>query len=231
MRLFASLCLATLLVLRLVHPAAASDATSSSARYAVSITLNWTQENNPAEFPFGAHWSRLLAVAHTGRYALFNDGDTASSGLALIATNGRTSVLEAELDEVQRRRRASEPIIVRGIAGGAGTFSLQIDVSQRLSRVSFATMLAPSPDWFAGVSGAELADADGNWRETVSLPVWVWDAGADSGVTFRSDNAPTQPRQSVRLLTHPAFLQADGLRPIGTVTFRRLHPEAAAPAE
>lgn len=198
--------------------ASALWAQDDAARYGVRIALNWEAGDGSPDDP---HWSRLIAYAHSGRHALFDDGHTASSGLALVATNGRVSVLDAELAEVRRRGRAGMPIVVPGIAHGVGAFSFEIDVTERLDHVSFATMLAPSPDWFSGVSGVDLR-ADEVWVQTVTLPLWVWDAGADSGPDFEGPNIDTQPRQSVRLLVHPAFLRPDGLRPIGTVTFDRM---------
>ena len=189
-----------------------------AARYGVTVQMNWqTVGGQPAD----PHWSRLIAFAHSSRYTLFADGETASSGLALVATNGRVSVLEAELGEGRRRGRVGESLVLPGIEA-EGVFQFEIDVSEKFSRVSFATMLAPSPDWFTGATGI-LRPGDG-WVETLELPLWVWDAGADSGPDFTSANAETQPRQSVRLLTHPAFLRPDGLEPVGRVTFRRTSP-------
>ncbi|MEL6747850.1 MAG: hypothetical protein AAFO79_08585, partial [Pseudomonadota bacterium] len=75
-------------------------------RYAIEVRLNWDAETYGERLPANPHWSRLLAVAHTARYRLFRDGDTASTGLALLATNGRVSVLQAELAEARRRGRA-----------------------------------------------------------------------------------------------------------------------------
>ncbi|WP_415919813.1 spondin domain-containing protein [Tateyamaria sp. SN6-1] len=190
------------------------------ARYRIEVTFAWDGATG-AGHPEDKHWSRLIAFAHSARYALFEDGDTASSGLALVATNGRVTVLEAELAEARRRGRVGAHVVAPGLDNGVGTFVVELPVTARHSLVSFATMLAPSPDWFSGVSGVELRDAD-MWRDAVSRPLWVWDAGADSGPAFSGPNMDTQPRQSVRLLTHPAFLTDAGLRPIGTVRFTRL---------
>ena len=200
---------------------AATTATAEEvARYQVEVTLHWDGAEADGH-PEDKHWSRLIAFAHASRFALFNDGDTASSGLALVATNGRVSVLEAELAEGQRRDRVGAQVLLPGIDAGVGRFLFEIEVTDKQRFVSFATMLAPSPDWFTGVSGVALQDEAG-WRDAVSRPLWVWDAGADSGPDFEGPNIDTQPRQSVRLLTHPAFLTGTGLAPIGTVTFTRL---------
>ncbi|WP_299704010.1 spondin domain-containing protein [uncultured Tateyamaria sp.] len=186
-----------------------------TARYRVDVTFNWTAADD-----LDAHWSRLIAFAHSSRYSLFRDGETASSGLALVATNGRVSVLEAELAEGRRRGRVGEHVVLPGVAS-PGAFSFELMLDETLSRVSFATMLAPSPDWFSGASGVQLR-AEDIWRDQVTVVLWPWDAGADSGPNYTGPNVETQPRQSVRLLTHPDFLTADGLAPIGQASFTRL---------
>ncbi len=192
-----------------------------TVQYGVKVDLNWETDGAPAD----PHWSRLIAFAHSGKYSLFKDGDTASSGLALVATNGRVSVLEAELAEARRRGRVGEHVVLPGIEG-VGKFTFELALDDRRSHVAFATMLAPSPDWFSGISGVPMRDAQGNWIEVLNVPLWVWDAGADSGSDFDSPNMPTQPRQSVRLLTHPSFLRVDGMRPIGHVTIEKLPKQA-----
>ncbi|MEL7092935.1 MAG: spondin domain-containing protein [Pseudomonadota bacterium] len=204
--------LALLLAMACAPPASAQE----TARYAVTVTLNW-QGSEAQGHPVDKHWSRLIAFVHSARYALFADGDTASSGLALVATNGRVTVLEAELAEARRRDRVADQIVVPGIDSGVGRFDFEMEVSEKHRFISFATMLAPSPDWFTGVNAVELREND-MWVAR-SVPLWVWDAGADSGPDFSGPNMPTQPRQSVRLLAHPAFLTAEGLRPIGTARF------------
>lgn len=193
-------------------------AAQETVRYAVEVSFDW-QPGDAVEDP---HFSRLIAFSHSSKYSLFRDGDTASSGLALVATNGRVSVLEAELAEARRRGRVGAHIVKPGIHG-VGAFTFELSFDDKLAYAAFATMLAPSPDWLSGASGVHMRDALGNWRETMTIPLWVWDAGADSGMDFVAPNAPTQPRQSVRLLTHPAFLRPEGLRPIGEARFQRIN--------
>lgn len=205
--------LGTWVLLQLTTHCLAQD----TARFSVQVQFDWVTEGTPAD----PHWSRLIAFAHSNKYSLFRDGDTATSGLALVATNGRVNVLEAELAEARRRGRVGDHVVIPGIEG-VGQFSFEMTLDTRRSSLAFATMLAPSPDWFSGASGLQMLNADGRWLEMLERPLWVWDAGADSGADFVADNAPTQPRQSIRLLSHPAFLKADGLRPIGRVFVRRV---------
>lgn len=195
----------------------APSSKAQEARYAVTVTLDWSDETTQ-NTPENAHWSRLIAFAHSSRINLFRDGDTASSGLALVATNGRVTVLQAELEEGRRRGRVGAEIVVPGLKTGQGSFEYEMVLSGAHSEVSFATMLAPSPDWFTGASSIALRSGDA-WLDTLTVPLWVWDAGADSGAQYSGPNMPTQPRQSVRLLSHPDFLRKGGMKPIGHAKF------------
>ena len=98
-------------------------ATAQEARYKVVITFDWQVPEGQA--PANPHWSRLIAFTHSTRYSLFRDGDTASSGLALIATNGRLNVIEAELAEGRRRNRVGDQIILPGLAEGESMSSAE----------------------------------------------------------------------------------------------------------
>ena len=84
-----------------------------------------------------------------------------------------------------------------------------------------AAMIAPSPDWFTGVSRVNLRK-DGRWVNQVNLTLYAWDAGTDSGNTYAAPDADTLPRQSIRLNASRQFRGAGGMIPIGTVTFTRI---------
>lgn len=198
-------------------PAFAQD----GARYRLDVTLRWTAETHPVAFPTNPHFSSFIGAVHSSRYTLFRDGDTATSGLALVATNGRTSVLQAELAEAQRRRRVADVFTASGLASGVGTKTVEFEVSPQHSWVSFATMIAPSPDWFTGIANQNLM-RDGSWIDDVTLPLWAWDAGADSGESYIAADAETQPRQSIRLVSNASFLDSGGLKSVGQVVITRL---------
>ena len=73
--------------------AAAQDTAKDTARYRLDIEITWQAKTHPFEFPADAHLSGFVAVSHTARYVLFGDGRTASSGLELVAENGRPAIL------------------------------------------------------------------------------------------------------------------------------------------
>ncbi len=197
---------------------------ADQARYRVEARFAWSADTHPRDFPPGGHMTTIVAVAHNARYSLFADGDTASSGLALVATNGRPAVLEAELAEAMRRKRVSSIVKADPPATGVGVAAFEIQASRGHPLISFATMLGPSPDWFTGIAAISLLDDDGAWRAEATAPLWVWDAGVDLGETYTARNAPGQPRQSVRLSTAPYFLGPDGVRGVGRAVLTRLDP-------
>ncbi len=197
------------------------SAKPETARYRLIIEITWRAATHPFEFPAKAHLSPFVAASHTGRYVMFGDGRTASSGLELVAENGRPTILMQEIAEARRRRRVLDAVVGPDLTHVPGKVSLTVRVDRRRSRISFVSMVAPSPDWFTGVAGIEMR-SNGRWIERLTLPLWAWDAGTDSGETFRATNRDTQPRESVRLLATLHFLGDFGLRAVGRVTFVRL---------
>lgn len=63
-------------------------------------------------------------------------------------------------------------------------------------QLSFIVRIVPSPDWFVGVDSINLCDGD-QWKENVSLVLFPYDAGTDSGFTFSSPNFETIPQEKV----------------------------------
>ncbi len=191
------------------------------ARFEVALEITWSHETAPFEFPDGAHLSRLVAATHNRRYVLFRDGQTASSGLELVAENGRPKTLRAEFDEAIRRGRLGSVVIGPGLPDVPGRIVSELNTTRDHPLLSFVTMLAPSPDWFTGAADVRLVD-DGGWIDRVQVPLWAWDAGTDSGTTYEASDEDMQPQQSVRLLATPHFLTSNGIVPVGVATIRRI---------
>lgn len=63
-------------------------------------------------------------------------------------------------------------------------------------QLSFIVRIIPSPDWFVGVDTVDLCDGD-HWKENVSLELFPYDAGTDSGFTFSSPNFETIPQDKI----------------------------------
>ncbi len=209
--MIARIAFALLFAITLAIPAVAAD----QARYKLELHISWSKANHPHDWPqTGGHMSGLVVVAHGSRYVLFEDGRTASSGLKLVAENGRSTVLDAEFTEARRRERIGEVVKAEGLKKVPGTMKAEFIASEDHPLVSFVTMLAPSPDWFTGASAVNLR-AEGKWVKRLRVPLWAWDAGTDSGSSYTSANMETQPAQSIRLLATPHVLTGRGLAEIG----------------
>lgn len=196
-------------------------AVAEPVRYKLEITVTWSAETHPYDFFADAHLTRLIGATHNERFVLFGDGRTASSGLQSVAERGRTDILTAEMEDAKDRERLGEIFHGDPLGPVPGKITAEISATEEYSLVSFATMIAPSPDWFTGGASIALFE-DGSWRDRAEVAIWPWDAGTDSGTTWLAENEETQPRQSIRLITTPHFLGADGLRPIGTAVLHRI---------
>lgn len=63
-------------------------------------------------------------------------------------------------------------------------------------QLSFIVRIVPSPDWFVGIDSLNLCEGD-NWIENISLDLYPYDAGTDSGFTFSSPNFETIPQDKI----------------------------------
>ena len=105
-----------------------------------------------------------------------------------------------------------------GIGSLPGMISKKFAMDSAHPLGSLAAMIAPSPDWFVGVTDLALFEG-GHWRGEVVVELWPWDAGTDSRVNFTSSNADTNPQDPIELITGFPF-EGDG--PLGTFTVRLL---------
>ena len=112
--------------------------------------------------------------------------------------------------------------------GGLGrppdSVSLEFDVVSSHPHVSLVSMLAPSPDWFVGVSGLSLLATGGTWKESESVSLLLYDAGTDDGATFTAADANSVPAQPIsRLTSEPGDTDfTDGAPEVGTFVFEKL---------
>ncbi|MFL7794766.1 MAG: spondin domain-containing protein, partial [Anaerolineae bacterium] len=87
--------------------------------------------------------------------------------------------------------------------------------------VSVVTMIAPSPDWFVGVSALNLLE-DGVWVDEKVVELFPYDAGTDSGVSYTSPDLPTASPEGIFMIEGGPLLVGDSVIPLGTFTFTRL---------
>ncbi|KOB71744.1 putative f-spondin [Operophtera brumata] len=79
--------------------------------------------------------------------------------------------------------------------------SATFTVDRKRHLLSLASMFGPSPDWVVGVSGLELCQKDCSWAESKVIDLLPYDAGTDSGISYMSPNAETNPREKMYRIT------------------------------
>jgi hypothetical protein len=137
-----------------------------------------------------------------------------------MAERGSKSPFDQEIQQRITQGRAENLLSGGDIARSPGSVSLDFTISSEHPAVTLVSMVAPSPDWFIGVSALDLIQ-DGDWVDELVVDLHPYDAGTDSGTTYDSRDRDTVPPVPVSRIEGPP-LQAGGMvPPLGTFTFRR----------
>ena len=193
-------------------------AVKSAATYSVTFQGSWTTTVTTGGLPSGAHFTTLIGGVHNAGVTFLREGGMASAGVEFMAELGGTSTLANEV-------RAAEPdalSVTQGSGGNIGpTGSSTINTVTLTTdhpRVTLLSMVAPSPDWFVGVSGLTLLDDQGDWLASRVLNLYPWDAGTEEGTEFSLSNAATSPQGVITSLRGMGKFSNE---PIATLTFTR----------
>ncbi len=183
-----------------LRPAATDPvaANPSTAVYGVTFQGTWTSSVTPDGVPGGAHFSRLVGGVHGDAVTFLESGGTASAGVESMAENGGVSDFKSE---VQAAIEATPRTALSVLEGDAYVIDPQVsktlgnvELTTDFPRVTLTTMVAPSPDWFVGVSGLPLLDDQGRWLRSHEVNLYPWDAGTEDGTEFFLTNLATNPR-------------------------------------
>jgi hypothetical protein len=188
--------------------------------YHVTFEATWSAATHPDDFPPDAHFSGLVGATHDESAVLWAPGALASEGIESMAETGSKDLLIAEVEALIATGQAERVLSGPGLSRSPGVVTMDsFYVSEAFPYVTLVTMLAPSPDWFVGVTGLDLRDANGAWREEVVVPLYVYDAGTDSGTTYTAPDEDTVPPEPIAQHTDPPFLVKGSVPPVGTFTF------------
>lgn len=202
---------------------ASTNGASERARYRLTFDATWSGATHPVDFPSAAHFSSLVGGTHDASVSFWREGVLATQGIQDMAERGRTSPLDQEIEAAIRGGGAERVWVGGSINPSPGTASLEFEISQRYPLATFVSMIAPSPDWFVGVSGLALFQ-NGQWVNERRVDLIPWDAGTDSGTTFTSPDRDTQPRTGISRILSVPLASAGSLRPLGTFTFTIVRP-------
>lgn len=226
LHIFSMLAIGLLWLTTSVTPLFAQDnaaPTSTGALYRVEFTATWSEETHPhpdGNFPTAsAHFSPLIGAAHNTDVSFWGVEALASAGIEQMAETGATGLLRGEIAAAIDDGSALAIISGNGAVSPGGTVIDEIEVTTDFPLVTLVTMIAPSPDWFVGISGESLLDEADQWVTEKTFTLYPYDAGTDSGEDYTSPNADTDPAELIHSVRNQApFSDA----PIGTFTFTRV---------
>jgi hypothetical protein len=192
-----------------------------TARYRVTFDAVWSASTHPTDIPRTPHFSGLIGATHGDGVRFWEAGALASEGIRAMAERGRKSPLDEEVLAAIAAGGAQHLLSGGDIGLSPGTVMLDFEIAAAHPLVTLVSMVAPSPDWFVGVSGLDLRDGR-DWAAERVVALRPWDAGTDSGATFESRDRATVPREPIAPLTAGPLLVGSDAAPLGTFTFRRL---------
>ena len=167
--------------------------------------------------PGGAHFTTLIGAVHNSGVSFWERGGMASEGTEVMAETGRIGVLRSEI--VASSLDARDTIERTLASGGTPMAGFEIMVSGEYASVTLASMVAPSPDWFVGVSGLPLLGADGMWAHHGVVDLFPYDAGTEDGSGFSLNNGATIPHQTITSIRDTGKFSGD---PLAILQFERV---------
>ncbi len=170
-------------------PAASAQTT---AEYVVEFNATWSASSHPLNFPPNPHFSGLIGGTHSDQVTFWMEGVLASPGIKAMAETGSKTLLQNEVQAAINAGTASSVISGGGIGVSPGTVSKTFTIEDTYPLVTLVSMVAPSPDWFIGVSGVSLRE-NSEWLNEKIVELVVFDSGTDSGINYQSSNSPTIP--------------------------------------
>ncbi|CAB1325150.1 unnamed protein product [Coregonus sp. 'balchen'] len=204
------------------------SSTSSVVHWLASLTLTLLGSVHP--MPVTIDPVCMADTTANSDYHIWQRNAFASNGVREFSEKGEAWTLMKEVEAAGERIQSvyglfSAPAVV----GGTGQMTSEFEVFARHSFLSFIVRIVPSPDWFLGVDSFNLCEGD-QWKESITLELYPYDAGTDSGFTFSSPNFETIPQDKVTQITssspsHPAnsfyYPRLKNLPPMGKVTLTK----------
>jgi Spondin_N len=169
----------------------------STASYKLTITGTWASPQHT--IPATEHFTQFIGLIHSSECNVYKVGTLASKGVENVAEIGSSTVLKKEMDSLITLNKALSKFYLT-IPGIIGKDSTTINVNIKNNKISFESMIAPSPDWFVGIDGYDLIQ-NGKWITEMTIPIYGYDAGTEDGDVFGYANPATVPQQPISLMT------------------------------
>jgi hypothetical protein len=168
--------------------------TLQAKKYRVTLESNWNQQDHLAT-----------------DYSLFQQGGLSTSGLEDLAELGRTSLLQIELADARRFNQVGEVIETKNMfIRNQTSQSFEVEITPEHPYLSFASMIAPSPDWFVGLNALKLFSEETGFFSGTQRPIDLMaiDAGTelgDVGGNFSINNQANEVHEPISTLLGNGF--------------------------
>ena len=196
-------------------------AQNGTAVFEVTFNSTWSKTTHPTSFPSFPHYSPLIGCTHDSSISLWKPGTIARNSIEVMAETGGTGPLTSDINGEISRGNAKDLVRGSGI-GSPASITIRFTAHASHPQLTLCTMLAPSPDWFVGLSGYNLMDKNGQWIKTASMPATLWDAGTDSGTSYTSPNLNTNPKENIAVITTKSGPFQNASTSVGTWSIRRI---------
>lgn len=183
---------------------------AQAKKYKVTFESNWNRQDHLAT-PGNAHFSPVLAVSHNRDYSLFQQGGLATKGLEDLSELGRTAILKDEISIASSMMKIGEVKETQNMFIRSETVqTFEIDITPEHPYLSFASMIAPSPDWFVGLNAIKLYSEETGFFESTRNPIdlMAMDAGTelgDFGGNFSINNQANATHEPIFTLLGSGF--------------------------
>ncbi|HEV8659456.1 MAG TPA: spondin domain-containing protein [Thermoanaerobaculia bacterium] len=199
---------------------------ADSAQYKVTFIRLWTEKTHPFEYPeagllTGPHLSGLIGATHAGAYSIYKVGTLPTPGLERLSEEGKHSPLDQEIKNAIAAGKAGALFETGPIRDASKTETVNVTVTTRFPMVSAVAMIAPSPDWFAGVADVKLME-NGKWVNRKTVDLYAYDSGGDDGTTYKAPDKDNNPKKPTTMANTPHFVIKGKKPPVARLTFTRM---------
>lgn len=199
---------------------------AETAQYSVTFTRLWTDQTHPFEYPeagvlTGPHFSGLIGATHGNDYAIFKEGTPPTPGLEKLSEEGKHSPLDQEIKDAIAAGKAGALFETGPIRDASKTEAVTVTVSSQFPMVSAVAMIAPSPDWFAGVVDVNLIEG-GQWVSSKTVDLAAYDSGGDDGTTYKAADKDNNPKKPTATASAPHFVVNGNRPPVGRLVFTKM---------
>jgi Spondin_N len=196
------------------------------ADYKVVVKSTWTAATHPFEYPeagvlTGPHFSGLIGASHNANYSIFAEGTPPTPGLEHLSEEGKHTPLDQEIQAAVAAGNAGMLVETDALRNFNDSLIAVIHVDSLHPLVSMVMMVAPSPDWFTGISSVNMME-NGQWAATRTFDLIGWDSGGDDGTTYKAPDQDTNPKKPTSRANTPHFVINGTVVPVGTLTLTRM---------